>query len=235
MISVVIPTLNAEHGLSTCLGSLVPGLVDGVVRDVIVADGGSSDRTLEVADQAGVHVVTSEKGRGTQMTTGAKHAGGRWLLFLHGDTVLEPGWDVEVQSFIEKIETGRRPGRAAAFQFALDDDGLMPRVLEFFVGVRANLLCLPYGDQGLLISRALFDEIGGYRELDVMEDVDIVRRLGCRRVSVLRSRAITSARRYTQDGYMMRILRNQLCLVMYGLGFSNERIADVYRRSGSGK
>ncbi len=228
MISVVIPTLNAQSGLPLCLSALVPGVVHGLIRDVVIVDGGSKDNTPQIAAQSGATFLQSQTGRGQQMATGASAARGSWLLFLHADTVLEAGWDEEVQNFIEKIESGRRKPCAAVFQFALDDDGSAPRVLETLVWLRSSLLRVPYGDQGLLISRELYDEIGGYKPISLMEDLDIIRRLGRKRVTVLRSRALTNAERYRQQGYLARVLRNQICLVMYMLGFSPERISWFY-------
>lgn len=228
MITVVIPTLNAETGLSATLTALVPAVVEGLVREVVVVDGGSSDRTLLIADQAGVEVVKSSAGRGQQLAAGALRARFPWLLFLHADTVLEPGWEREAAAFVERVDSGARDPAAAAFSFALDDMGFAPRCVEFFVGLRCALLRLPYGDQGLLISRQLYGEIGGYKPMPLMEDVDMVRRLKRRQIILLRPRAVTSAQRYRRDGYVRRVLRNQLCLLLYLLRVPVERIARLY-------
>lgn len=228
MISVVIPTLNAEDTLPGCLAALVPGAVDGLVREVIIVDGGSSDATALIADDAGARWRSCEPGRGQQIACGVGLARSAWLLILHADTILETGWADEVSSFIEKVDSGRRANSAAVFRYALDDDGARPRLLETLVNARSRLLALPYGDQGLLISRQLYDEIGGFRPLPIMEDVDIIRRLGRRRLTLLRSRAVTSAARYRNDGYFKRVLRNQSCLAMYLVGVPVERIARFY-------
>ena len=228
MISIVIPTLNAEASLAATLTALVPGVVEGLVREVIIVDGGSSDRTLKVAEASGADVISWRGGRGPQLAEGGRRARHPWLLFLHADTVLEPGWEREVATFIERVETGRREPSAAAFQFALDDMGLAPRVLESLVRLRCMALRLPYGDQGLLVPRALYSDIGGYRPMPLMEDVDIVRRLGRNRVALLRTRGLTSASRYRRDGYLRRMARNQLCLWMYLLRVPAERIAQFY-------
>ena len=192
MISVIIPTLNAEAGLAATLTALVPGAVEGLIREVIVADGGSTDATRDIADACGATIVVSEPGRGLQLRTGAEHARGSWLLFLHADTVLEPGWIADVTAFQHRVATTGQ-STAAVFRFALDDQGLAPRIVEAGVRLRSAVLKLPYGDQGLLIPRALHDEIGGYAALPIMEDVDLIRRVGRRRVHVLRTAAVTSA------------------------------------------
>lgn len=228
MITVVIPTLNAEGGLAATLTALVPAVVEGVVREVIVVDGGSSDHTLKIAEQAGVEVVAMGAGRGGQLAAGAARAKFPWLLFLHADTILEPGWEREASVFIDRVDAGKREPAAAAFGFALDDTGIAPRVVEAFVGLRSTLFRLPYGDQGLLISKQLYAEIGGHQPLPLMEDVDIVRRLRRRRMILLRPRAVTSALRYKRDGYTHRIIRNQLCLLMYFLRIRPDSIARVY-------
>jgi rSAM/selenodomain-associated transferase 2 len=228
MISVIIPTRDAEKDLAPTLAALIPAAVDGFVREVIVADGNSSDRTLTIAENAGVEVVETAPGRGRQLRAGASRARFPWLLFLHADTELAPGWDTVAANFIHKVDSGRIPLSAAAFRFRLLDDGWRPRVLEAAVAVRCGLFRLPYGDQGLLIPRTLYDEIGGFSEQPLMEDVDLVRRIGRRRLTILRADAITSAERYRSEGYGRRILRNQRCLAMYAAGFAPEHIARIY-------
>jgi rSAM/selenodomain-associated transferase 2 len=217
MISVVIPTLNAESCLAKAMTALVPAVVQGVVGQVIVADGGSGDQTLLVAEAAGADIVRSERGRGQQLKAGAGAARFPWLLFLHADTVLDAGWEREAASFIERVELGQRPLSAAAFRFALDDFGSLPRMIETGVAMRCLIFRLPYGDQALLVPARLYHDIGGYRPLPLMEDVDFVRRLGRRRTVMLRTAAVTSAARYKNDGYTRRVARNLTCLSLYFL------------------
>lgn len=228
MISVVIPTLNAGEGLSACLSALVPAAVEGLVREVIVVDGGSSDRTLKIIEQSGAEVVHSAPGRGEQLSIGAAQARQPWLLFLHADTVLETGWERDVYALIERVDSGRREATAAAFRFTLDDQGFWPRMIEFGVAVRCALFRMPYGDQGLLIPRSLYQRVGGYSRLPLMEDVDLARRIGRRRIMVLRSRAVTSAVRYRRDGYFRRSARNLSCLTLFFLRVPPRVIARLY-------
>ena len=192
MISVVIPTSNSERLLPRCFDSLITAAVRGVVREVIVSDCGSGDATLEIADAAGAHIVRARKGRGTQMVEGAAIARSDWLLFLHPETALEPGWEVEAESFLNQVIM-ERP-RAAVFRFALEDFGGEARRAEAKANLRTSLLALPYGDQGLLIPKRLYQKIGGYRTLADMEDADIALRIGRRRLIVLRSRAVNVPR-----------------------------------------
>lgn len=231
MISVVIPTLNAQASLPDTLSALIPATVEGLVREVVIVDAGSTDRTCEIADAAGAEVVAVSPNRGSQLMAGATRARHPWLLFLHADTVLDPGWEREVSHFMDRVDNGRIEPAAAAFRFALDDEGLAPRCLEGLVGLRCALLRLPYGDQGLLIPRALYDRVGGYRALPVMEDLDLVRRLS--RVKMLRARAVTSALRYRREGYFRRALKNQMCLVLYALNVPVARISQFYSGAGA--
>ena len=228
MISVIIPTLDAEAGLAPTLAALVPAALDGLVREVIVVDGGSRDRTAEIADDAGATLIARGGGRGCQLAAGAAQARFPWLLFLHADTVLDPGWEREAAAFMEAVDMGRRPPAAAAFRFALDDDGVRPRLLERLVALRCALLRLPYGDQGLLMPKPLYAEVGGYPLSALMEDVGLILRLGQRRVALLRTRAVTSAVRYRRDGYLRRSLRNLACLALFFLRAPQSVIARVY-------
>jgi glycosyltransferase involved in cell wall biosynthesis len=216
MVSVVIPALNAEATLPATLTALVPAALEGLVREVIVVDGGSVDRTREIADHAGAEVLTAPPNRGALLRAGANAARHPWLLFLNADTVLD------------RVDSGSSRHAAAAFRFALDDDGLAPRALEGLVRLRCALLRMPYGDQGLLIARRLYDKAGGYLPLPMMEDIDLVRRLGMRRVKLLRPRAVSNAQRYRRDGYIRHALGNQRQRLLYSLRLSTPPTARLH-------
>ena len=221
MLSVVIPTLNAAVRLPACLASLA---ADGeAVSDIVVADGGSIDGTRAAAEAGGAIVLRTARGRGRQLAAGAAATRGNWLLFLHADTWLEPGWADEARAFM-----ANGPAAAAVFRFALDDPAPQARRVERMAAWRARALALPYGDQGLLIPRRLYDEVGGFQPLPLMEDVDLVRRLGRARLRLLRSRAFTSAERYRRDGWVLRPARNLACLSLYFLGAPPTLIARLY-------
>jgi glycosyltransferase involved in cell wall biosynthesis len=209
MISVVIPTVNAERLLPRCFDSLIPAAVRGVVREVIVSDAGSTDSTLAIADGAGAHIVHARKGRGQQLTEGAAIAKSDWLLFLHPETALEPGWEVEAESFID--QAAMENPRAAVFRFALEDFGGEARRAEALASLRTSFFALPYGDQGLLISKRLYQKLGGYRALADMEDADLVRRIGRRRLVGLRARAVNTARPHKS------VLRGAALIVLHAL------------------
>jgi glycosyltransferase involved in cell wall biosynthesis len=191
MISVIVPTHNSEVELPRCFDSLIGATVHGLVREVIVTDGGSTDGTLAIADAAGAHVVTGVKGgRGAQLMQAAKSARGDWLLFLHPETALEASWEAEAESFLSRT-TLERP-YAASFRFGLDDFGSAARRAEIGAAMRCALLGMPRGNQGLLISKRHYQKLGGHRAV-ALEDVDLVRRIGRRRLVMLRARAINKA------------------------------------------
>ncbi len=224
MISVVIPTLNAGAGLPATLDQLSLGK-RSLVQEIIVSDGGSRDATLEIARRANCRVVQGPPGRGEQLRHGALQAEGRWLLFLHADTRLAPGWEDAASDFVRR--TGERH-RAAVFTFKLDDQTKSARLLECVVAARVKLLGLPYGDQGLLLSRAFYDEVGGFRSMPLMEDVDLVRRIGRANLETLPVSAVTSADRYRRNGYVHRMARNAACLCLYFIGVPPRSIAKIY-------
>ncbi len=228
MISVIIPTLQSRQYIAKILVSLMPAVMNGLVREVIVSDGGSSDETFQICDEMGAVFVRGSSGRGSQLARGAKAAKGEWLLFLHVDTVLGAGWEEAVAAFVSPVILPEKE-QAAYFRFSLDTEGLRPSIVEWAVNLRCRILGLPYGDQGLLISRAFYDEVGGYGALPIMEDVDLVRKIGAARLVQLEVAAITSPCRYQEYGYLLRVSRNFLCIMMYFSGVSPGRIQHFYQ------
>jgi len=234
-ISVIIPTLNAAADLPATLHILTGGAVDGIIREVIVADGGSIDYTLQIAEGFGAGMCLSDKGRGCQMRAGASSARSEWLLFLHADTLLAGGWIDEVRRFIHD-----NPMRAGVFRLKFDEKGFAPMLVAAGAMIRTQLLGMPYGDQGLLISRQLYDEIGGFGDMVLFEDVDIIQRIkrlpkykAEKPLHVFNTAAVTSAKRYRQEGYFKRVIRNFVCIIMYQFGVPIRKIRLFY--SGSSK
>jgi len=220
-ISVVIPTLNAEADLAAAIGSVRDG-----AAEIIVADGISTDGTRDVALAVDARIVESDQGRGLQLRTGGAAATADWILFLHADTRLSDGWEVEVAAFAADPVNADRAG---VFTFSLDDPSPQARRMERLVGWRTRRLGLPYGDQGLLISRELYRRLGGFRAIPLMEDVEIVRRIGRKNITVLKTRAVTSAIRYRRGGWWGRPVRNIFCLMLYFMGVPPRTLVRIYR------
>lgn len=223
-LSIVIPALNAAEDMPLCLESLMAGLEAGLIREVILVDGGSNDATTRIAQAAGAAVIVSSPGRAAQLIAGAAAARGEWLLFLHADTALSRDWPERAGAHMAS-----RPGKAAAFALKFRSDARAARWLETRANRRARWLGLPYGDQGLLISRALYEEIGGFSDVPLMEDVMIVRTLGKARMAILDAEARTSAAKYERDGWRIRAWRNAFLLTRFLLGAKPETLARHYR------
>jgi rSAM/selenodomain-associated transferase 2 len=223
-IAVIIPTLNAEAGIETTIGTLrhAPG---SALAQIIVVDAGSTDRTAERAKAVGARVIQATRpGRGAQMDQGARASTAAWLLFLHADTLLSPGWHTVAAALTAHPQAHDRAGY---FRLAFDDPTPAARRLERIVRWRARL-GLPYGDQGLLISRAFYEGLGGFKPLPLMEDVDLVRRIGGRRLVGLEAEALTSAARYQRDGWVTRPIRNTMILGLWFLGVPPAALRRIY-------
>ena len=220
MLAVIIPTLNAEAPLRV----LLPQLQSGADRTV-VADGMSDDDSLAAAVEAKAVIAIGAPGRGLQLTRGAIWAGeADWLLFLHADSRLHPNWHDAVRRHMDN-----HPNKAGYFDLKFDARGLAPRVVEWLVRLRCFAWALPYGDQGLLISRALYDEVGGFESMILFEDVDMAERLGRQRLKRLGLPIFTSAAKYERDGFFRRGWRNYKLLRRYKNSEAIESLAEDYK------
>ena len=224
-LSIVLPCLNAADGLPSTFAALDEARSLGLLHEVLVVDGGSRDGTAALAAGLGARVIESAPGRGRQLAKGGEAARGDWLFFLHADSRPEPGWSETVRAFIADPANCER---AAVFRLRLDDSDPRARRVERLAGWRARRLGLPYGDQGLLMAGAFYRRLGGYRPLELMEDVDLVRRIGRRRICLLDHMVVTSARRYRQDGWWARPLRNLALLFGYFLGLPTGLLRRLY-------
>lgn len=222
-LSIIIPTLHAEAGIGPTLACLAEALTDGLIREVILSDGGS-EHMEAIAEEAGATFLTGSPGRGGQLRRGADAAKGDWLLFLHADTLLAPGWAAAITAHIAE-----HSGKAAYFHLRFDASGPAPTIVSRWANLRSRLFGLPYGDQGLLISRALHERIGGYQDIPLMEDVALARALKGQ-LRPLGHIATTSAARYQAQGWLKRGSRNLWLLTLYFAGRSPERLAEIYRR-----
>ncbi len=221
MISILIPTYNEaariEGTLRRCTG--VPE------TETIVVDGGSEDQTRELAASLGVQVLLSPRGRSLQMNLGASKANGEILLFLHADTHLPKNFQNHV------VSAFRHPDVVGgAFQLRIGAKSRWLRLVEAGANTRSRLLKLPYGDQAIFLKAEAFRKINGFKEMEIMEDLDLVRRLGrLGRIVIVSACVVTSARRWRQVGILKTTLINQLAIIAYFAGIAPTRIADFYR------
>lgn len=225
-LSIVIPTLNAAEALPETADALLEGSTRGLVRELVISDGRSTDETLSVARELGAIVVTGEKGRGVQIARGVEAARADWLLILHADTHLADGWSREVAAFI-----AGDCRKAGYFRLRFRSKSVAARFVGAGANLRSRLFGLPYGDQGLLIHRNLLQSVGGFPDLPLMEDVALARSLKGRLVS-LDAAAMTSAERYESDGWTRRSLSNLLTLARYLSGTPAEALVAGYERRG---
>lgn len=222
-VSVIIPTLNARQDLPRCLGALGEGLEAGLIRELIISDGGSTDGTLSIAEQAGAMVVSGQPSRGGQLRRGASFAAGEWLLFLHADTLLMPGWADAVLAHVDKDSP-------AYFRLKFASRHPLARMTAGWANLRSRVFGLPYGDQGLLIRRKDYQAAGGFPDIPLMEDVALVRALRGRLIP-LDATALTSAERYERDGWLRRGGRNLITLLRYLAGAAPAKLVRGYTRS----
>lgn len=223
-LSIVIPARDALGDLPGCLSALFVGVEAGLVREVIVSSVASNDvRLRELAEQTGAVWIEGEAGRGTQMKTGAEAARGDWLLFVHADTWLGANWPSVVAAHLRE-----HADKAGAFRLRFRSKSRRARIVEALTNWRARTFGLPYGDQGLLISRTLYDALGGFDAVPLMEDVMLVRRIGKARICVLDEVAMTSGQKQERDGWFARSLRNLWLLFRFSRGASPETLARAY-------
>jgi rSAM/selenodomain-associated transferase 2 len=225
-VSVVVPTLNEAAVLGRTLAALPEGL-----SEVVVADGGSTDGTPDIARAHGARVTVSAPGRGPQMNAGAVAAKGEVLLFLHADTVLPP-------DAAARIGAALADPTAVAGAFLLGIDSTDPRLgmIARAANLRTRITGAPYGDQALFVRRGAFEAAGGFPDVPIMEDVALgraLKRVG--RVVLVPARVRTSARRWERDGVARTTLRNAVLISLYLLGVAPARLARWYRPSGGPK
>ena len=226
-ISIITPVLNEEQQIVPLLGSLAES--EGDFEHIFV-DGGSTDQTCVRLHQYPIRLLCSPPGRGLQQNMGARAACGDILLFLHCDTRLPDNFAALIR------ETLNIPGRVAgAFSLAIDHPGRPYRLVEKGANIRSRLLNLPYGDQALFMKKSVFDQINGFPDHPILEEITLLRRL--RRlgsIGIVAAPATTSARRWQQLGIVQTTLINQILLAGFFMGISPQRLARLYFRDSSG-
>jgi rSAM/selenodomain-associated transferase 2 len=219
--SIIIPTLNEEMTLEFTLNSIPtsPAL------EIIVVDGNSRDRTREIAYTRTSQVYISPPGRARQMNLGAQKAQGKILLFLHADSMIPAGG---LEAISKALEDPHVIG--GAFRLRIHAAGWGYRLIAWGANLRTRLLGLPYGDQGIFIKRKIFQEMGGFQDIPLMEDVDLIRRMKkMGSLCILPQPMLTSARRWEKEGLLYTTLRNWSLASLYLLGVSPHRLYHWYR------
>jgi len=221
-ISIIIPTLNESATIARTLAMVRKGLD----IEIIVADGGSVDTTVKLAKSFRIKTIVTKPGRARQMNSGAESAEGDALLFLHADTVLPEGYDSHVRKALSK------PGVVAgAFELSIDSPYPGLRVIERLANWRSRAFGLPYGDQAIFVKADAFRDSGGYSDMPVMEDFELMRRLGkMGKIEIVPLPAVTSARRWERQGFFRTTLIHQGVIAAYYLGVPPEKIARWARR-----
>ena len=246
VLTIIIPVLSVTDEVK----QLCERLIQSLDCEIILSQAkGSESETNKIGDDnitddisiVGVRVICEARGRGAQLKAGAQYAMGvqsdkgaisdestqsikaNWLLFMHGDSIIDERWCEAVRAHMQG--NGQR---AAYFKLRFDDQGWRPRLLERLVALRCRLFALPYGDQAMLISRTLYERVGGYKDMPLMEDVDLVKRLGRGQLQSYRQVITTSAERYQRAGYFSRIIKNSYCLYLYFTATPIEKIKKVY-------
>ena len=229
-LSVIIPVLNEERSLARILSAFESW--ERSASEIIVVDGGSADRTLDVAGDYPCTVISTAKGRASQMNAGANYATGEILLFLHADTTLPAAAAQLIEGALHR-ELGDSKGFKEAdwgwFDVRLDGDGFAFRVIEWFMTVRARLTRVCTGDQALFVRRNLFEAVGRFPELPLMEDVALSKTL--RRTAPARpiaKRVTTSSRRWQTQGVVRTVLLMWELRLRYFLGESPQALHKRY-------
>ena len=219
-LSVVIPTLNAQQVLPSTLENLMEGVFAGVIGDLVIVDGGSTDATINIAKEVGATFLATKPSRGGQIFAGISACKCDWVLILHADSRLSQGW-------AELIPAAPDPERAYYFQLQFDAIGFAAWWVAKWANLRSKIFALPYGDQGILIHKSLLASVGGYPTASLMEDVILARKLG-RRLTALPITITTSAEKYNAQGWIHRGFRNLALLFQFLLGATPEALYKKY-------
>ncbi len=230
-ISVIIPVLNEGSGINQTIKKLDDNKFSGIF-EIIVVDGSRDGNTINCIDtldcNKNVIKLSSLPGRGCQMNAGASRALGETLLFLHSDTVLPDNGLESIQSVMENQSI-----KAGAFDLSINAVGVAYRIIERTASLRSRLTRIPYGDQAIFIQKKYFFDIGQYRKIPIMEDVDLMLKIkkAKGRIQFLNTRISTSARRWEKEGAIYCTLRNWTILTLYFLGISPEKLAAFYKKN----
>lgn len=224
-LSIIIPVLNEAANINSMISRLrSQAAVDTV--EIIVVDGDPSGSTIRALSHPAVKPVVAGKGRGVQMNRGASLASGDILLFLHADTILPPNACTLIREAFRD-----RKYSVGCFDLGIDSPQWYFRLTERYAAVRTRITRIPFGDQAIFLRRDFFERLGGYREIPIMEDVDLMRRIRSHNdgLCIIPVKVSTSARRWERDGILYTTFRNLMLQVLYCCGVPPERLARFYQ------
>ena len=223
--SIIIPVFHEGERINEAIEYLNP-LHSGQDIEIIVVDGTEEKDTLKVIQNNHIIKISTEKGRAKQMNVGASVANGEILIFLHADTELPMHAFQRIQSLIERKEYV-----GGAFDLGIKSDKFIFKVIGTLSSLRSRLNRIPFGDQAIFIRREYFNQIGGYKEIPLMEDVELMRRIkkSDSKIWIFHDRVMTSPRRWEKEGVIYCTLRNWTLQTLYFLGISPHKLANFYK------
>jgi rSAM/selenodomain-associated transferase 2 len=224
-LSIILPVVNEADGINKIVSHIRAN--DGAgVAEIIVVDGDPLGKTINAIQDTGVITAIAEKGRACQMNRGAALAAGEILLFLHADTFVPA-------HFLERVATIMRNMRfvAGAFDLGIDSERRIFRITEKYVFLRTRVTRVPFGDQAIFVRKEYFNKIGGYRDIPLMEDIELMTRIKRRgdRIVVIPAKVLTSARRWEREGILFSTFRNWALQLLYVFGVPPEQLVKWYK------
>lgn len=225
MLSIIIPTLNEAANISRIFDNISSSLHDNDY-EIIISDGGSSDSTMKIAESFSGKTIISQPGRGSQLNNGALHSKGDVLLFIHADSILPESFDL----LISKIMNDHNTDCWGFFLLQLSSRRRIFRIIEKMINLRSTVTSVSTGDQGLFISKSLFEKVSGYKQIPIMEDIDIAKRLK-KIVSpmIIQTPIITSSRRWEQYGVIRTIVLMWALRFLFFIGISPVSLKSYYK------
>ena len=223
-ISIIIPVFNESHIISQSIQQ-IQHIGFGSEDEIIVVDGNPETNTIASISQRWVKKASSLKGRGVQMNCGAKMARGDIFLFLHADTLLAPNALPLIKHTLTRPEI-----IGGAFDLGIQSDRMAYRLIEKTASLRSRITRIPYGDQAIFMEKSFFTKIGGYREIPIMEDVELMKRVKSfgGKIKIIRPPVMTSPRRWETEGVVYGTLRNWMLIILYSFGVHPKRLARFY-------
>ncbi|MHC4488682.1 MAG: TIGR04283 family arsenosugar biosynthesis glycosyltransferase [Planctomycetota bacterium] len=229
--SIIVPVLNEQGQINSFIDKIKGQDFDGT-HEIIVVDGDPHGGTIKVVQDSDVICLNSARGRGRRMNIGAARASGDTLLFLHADTRLPQG---ALKKIVDVLENPKYVG--GAFDLCIDSNRWILKYISARASWRSRLNRIPYGDQAIFMRKNYFEKIGGFRDIPLMEDVDLMRRIkkDGKEIHILRDKVVTSARRWENEGAVYTTLRNQVIVMLYYLGVSPHKLAKLYKFGSNGQ